>query len=425
MAIPTFVKSKIRQDVLDQVRGNPDNSGTTVIDRLINRGVRDVGNQVKLRSRKRKMDLALSGANDTQYDESDGNYDLPTLQATGAAQENRYEFHCPTDLDGINIIDIAARNDRTGEYRFTTQEEFDHRKTVEMYLAAIKDNSWERKLLVTGVGSIDSSRITDLDVVTGFTAVGGASNLATDVEDFVQGDGAISFDTDMGSATAGITKSALSSVDLSGYIENSDIFVWVKIPDASLIDSFTLRWGSDSSNYVERTVQHTHDLLAFYAGWNLLRFPWDDESEETGEPDVTDIVYVSFFMNKDVAKTAAVGFVADNIIARINPQTDVYYYTKYGWQTSEGIYKEESDDDADFVNADSDEYSMIVDYVSALVSGKLGNKEDKTDFMNDFEKKASIYQVSNPSETIVMETTYQFVESQEAERSSEKLDSRS
>lgn len=410
MAIPSITRSKFRTDVLRMVKGNPDNTGTTVIDGLINQAVRDVLSEVDPRSTKRRMQLTLSGANDNRYDETDGFYDLPGVITTGGAQDNQYEYHCPIDLKGDRIADVRHRTDYTPEMRLTTEDEFHRRKTVEANLVAISSNSWERKLLLAKGPQINSAQISNMDVSTGWSAVGTATTIATETSQFVEGNGAVSFTSGTGNTTSGIVKSILTAVDLSSYFETSDIFVWVYIPSATDVASFTLRWGSGASAYYERTVVNTHDLLAFYAGWNLLRFPWDDNVTQTGSPDKTAITYVSFFHTKQVATASSAGWIVDNIVARINPETDVVYYTKYGWQTSAGVYKEESDDDGDFLNADTEEYQMFVERAREYVSGKMGNDNDEKKFFDRAQNRIALYKSTTPSEAMPIENSYYYFE---------------
>lgn len=407
MAIPTKTFADLRQDVLDACHGKPDSDGTTtILDRLIKRAARETVVDVDLRSTKRSAQLSLAHQNDTIYEETDGTYDLPTLQAIGA-QADDYQYACPNDLKGTAIVDIQARTNRIREYFLTTPEEFDRRKLHDNSLVAFSDKSWVRKILATGVPDIDAATIHNCDTYNGngtFTAVGGASSVASEATKFVQGVGAVTFNSDLGTATAGIQNTTMTAVDLSAY-EDNDLFVWVYIPDATLITSFTFRWGSDSSNYWSDTVTQTHDQLAFYAGWNLLRFDWS-AATETGSPDSSAVDFVSFFMTKDAAKTAATGWIVDGMMASINSNTDVVYYSKYPWQTSTGSYLENSTADTDLLNADTDEYSLFVNRAAKIVSAKLGSTQDVQFFDAEYANGKRRYILDHPSEAKIQQTTH-------------------
>lgn len=401
--IPQYTKSKLRQDVLDNIKGNPDSSGTTVIDRILNRGVSRTLDDVDTRSTKRKFRLSVSHANDIIYDDSDGTYDLPTSVAT-AVQSNKYEFHCPTDLKGRKIIDIVKRTDRptTAQYRLVGEEEFDRRKTVDRYLVSISDNSLERRLLVSGIDEITTETVNSVDSVTGngtWSAVGGASAVANETESFVEGDGAVSFTSDLGSATAGIKNSTMTAVDIEAISDNDgSVYVWVYIPEASNITSFTLDIGSSSTAYRSMTVTHTTDLVAFYAGWNLLRFDFGDATD-TGTPDMGAVDYVSFYVNKDTAKAVATGWIVDAVIAANDSGNDVLYYSKYPWMSTDGVFKLESDDDDDFLVCDSDEYNMFVEKCSELACVRLGNDKDKQMHKAEYAESVTRYFMRYASES--------------------------
>ncbi len=408
MAIPTKTLADLRYAVRDQIHGDPDAVGaSTVIDRIIKRAVRENTSDIDLRSAKRSVALALSGQNDVIYDESDGFYDLPSVQAIGA-QAAEFEYLCPTDLKGQAVIDIKARTSRVKEYGLTTQEEFDRRKLFDTSLFAISDNQWLRKLLVSGVPTLNTALLHDCDTYNGngtFTAVGTATTVATEVTEFVEGDGAVSFTSGTGNTTAGIQNTTMTAVDLTAY-DDHDLFVWVKVPATaaiSSVSSFTLRWGSSSSNYWSVSVTKTHEQLAFFNGWNLLRFSWADATV-TGTPDITAVDFVSFFMNKTSGMASVAGWIVDRIIAAINSNTDVVYYSKYGWQTSAGAYIEDASADTDFLNADTEEFDLHVLRACMFASIKLGSSPDIQLFDGLFNRKKEQYLERYPSEAKLLTT---------------------
>lgn len=417
--IPLFTRATARQDVLDQVHGNPDSDGTNdTSNRLITRAAREVTSDVDLRSNKRSVQLALSGQNDVIYEETDGTFDLPTIQAIGTTAAAN-EFACPNDLKGTAIIDLKARSNRSKEYRLTTQEEFDRYKLQDLSMIAVSDNSLLRKVLATGVPEITTLMIHDCDTYNGngtFTAIGTATTIATEASDFVEGTGAVSFVSGTSGTTSGITVNDMDEVDLTSYEDDHDLFVWVYIPSTTDVASFTLRWGSSSANYWSVTVTHTHEQLAFYQGWNLLRFPWADATE-TGTPDASAVDFLSFFMTKQSGTASSAGWIVDRICASINSGHDLVYYSKYPWQTSTGEYLESAAVDADFLNADTDEYDLIVLRASELISIKLGKMEDAKAFASLYQDKRTQYQMRNPSESKWLQTSGFFLGSLEGESS--------
>lgn len=405
-----YTHEDLRKAVFRKVHGKPDTDGTyTIMDELLRDGVSETIDTIDLRSTKRSVQLSLAGRNDIIYDEDTGTFDLPTLVAVGQqALDN--EYHCPIDVKDYDVIDIRKRVDRSKPYSLVSEEEFDIRKNVENYIFAIKDREQIRTLMVNGVDDINTLDIHDCDTYNGngtFSAVGDASAIATEITDYVEGDGAVSFSSSNTQVTAGITNTGFTSVDLSAY-EDQKVFVWVKIPttvDLTKLTSFTLQWGSDASNYLSKTVTRNNESIAFYHGWNLLKFDWASATE-TGTPDLTAIDYVSFYMTKDVTMGAVTGWIVDRILASIDSGVDLIYYSKYGWQSEDGAWKSRSTVDSDQLNADETEFNLIVYKCAQIVSDNLIQPEDADKYENTFNKKATLYLGRNPSEAKVMTSTY-------------------
>lgn len=406
----SYTHEDLREAVFRKVHGKPDTDGTyTVMDPLLRDGVREVVETMDLRSTKRSVGLALAGRNDIIYDETTGTYDVPTLVAVGQqALEN--EYHCPIDVKDYTVIDIRKRTDRSKPYSLVSEEEFDIRKNLEDSIFAIKDREQIRTLMINGVPAINTLDVHDCDTYNGdgtFTAVGDASAIATEVSDYVEGDGAVTFGSSNSQTTAGVVNSTFTAVDLSAY-EDQKLFVWVKIPttvDLTKLTSFTLRWGSDASNYLSKTVTRNNESLAFYYGWNLLKFDWASATQ-TGTPDLTAIDYVSFFMTKDASMAAVTGWIVDRILVAIDSGVDLVYYSKYGWQDENGAWKENSTVDSDVLNVDSTEFNLIVFKCAQVVSENLDNSEDADKYENRFNTKAELYLGRNPSEAKPITSSY-------------------
>jgi hypothetical protein len=238
-----------------------------------------------------------------------------------------------------------------------------------------------------------------------WSAVGGASAVATNTDDYVEGNGAVGFTSDLGSATAGIKNSTITAVDIAAY-DGHSLYVWVYIPNATDITNFILQLGSSASAYKEFLVTHTADFLSFYAGWNLIRLPWDDNVTTVGTPDMAAVTFVSFYATKDTAKASVAGWIVDAIIAAQDSGRDVVYYSKYGWMSSDGTFKQKADDDADFLVCDSDEYDLLVEKCSVYVSRRIGNDKDEQKHVNDYAGKVLMYGAKYPSEAQLQTESY-------------------
>ena len=78
------------------------------------------------------------------------------------------------------------------------------------------------------------------------------TNLTLDTEEFNTGSGSFNFDVDVsqsGNNKATIYNDNLNDEDLSDDVNLASWLIDVKIPDITYTSSWTIRWGSDSSNY--------------------------------------------------------------------------------------------------------------------------------------------------------------------------------
>lgn len=352
----------------------------------LNRAVRKVLSDIDITSMKRKARLS------------------PNLF------ERVYDYARPVDMGANSIIDVKRQVNRpnTELWNLTTYEEFDRYKRTNRTLIAMSDNDFIPMLHLSGVFNQKDSVIHNLESITGngtWAASAGASNLALDNENFINGNASLSFDTDLGSLTAVLENSTMNVVDLSDYENKSSIFLWVYIPATSGLTSFTLRWGNDSSNYWSRTVTVNNENTTFYTGWNLLRFDWNG-STETGSVDPTVIDYARITINKTALMAAAVGWRVDYLVARIGDIYDVIYHSKYGWQTSAGVYIENSTTDTDYLNVDTDEFDLFTDKAAEIASQELEDYDAVKVYHDDYEANKKNYQMNNPSERKILENIY-------------------
>lgn len=353
---------------------------------LMNRAVRDVNGDVDLRSTKR------------------------LTQVSPGIYFDEYTYYCPPDMKGIAIVNLERQIKNHEEFILTTEEEFNRTKTQIKGLLAFADHDGVRLLMVSMQLQTKYLILDSLNTPTddgAWSGSGDASNLTTNFSNFLYGSSSLSFDVAQGGTTATITNSTLTPVDLTDYT-NNELFVYVYIPTTTNLTSFTLKWGSDSSNYYSRTVTTTHEVLAFTTGWNLLRFAWIGATK-TGTPDVANIDYAQFTINKG-AGTPAATWLVNLLVARIGDIHNVIYYSKYGWQTSAGVYIENSTASTDVLNADTDEYDLIVQRALKLGSQELRfPQNEKDDITKEYERMKLEYKSKYPSERKILQTTaYRF-----------------
>lgn len=347
---------------------------------LINRAVRETFSEIDLRSAKRRSTIS------------------PGLYG------QVYNYAKPADLKGSAICDIIQQVKRKEEFYLVNNEEFDVRKEFDKGMVAIDDRDKIGLLRISIDNNTQEVILDDMEVTTGWTAAAGASNLAVDSYNFVNGSASLSFDLDASGATATLTKSTLTAADLTSE-ENHEIFLYVYIPLTTLLTSFTLKWGSSASDYWSATSTTTHEGLAWQTGWNLVRFTWP--ASATGTPDVTDITYAQLTINRAAGFAASNGWRVDYLVARVGEMHDVLYYTKYGWNTSAGAYLENSTADTDVVVADTEEFDLIVQKASTLAAPSLRLEvNEKKEISDKWKEVKENYKMSYPSEKMLFTSSY-------------------
>lgn len=325
--------------------------------------------------------------------------------------KNIFEYVCPNDLKDYKIIDIDPQTDRRqNAYELVPFEEFGRRR--DLNTVAISDNDFIRKILVNAhwVNGIDTT-ISTLDTVTAgggtWVAFGDGTNLTADSDNYVRENGSINWDiSGAGGTTAGIQNTGLANFDLTSFLGgNGSVFVWHYITSVTNITNLILRIGSSSSNYYQKTVTSRADGTAFANGWNLIRF--DLTSLTTvGSPVNASCNFVAIYMTKTSGKINETDYRFDSLILKKGEIHNVVYYSKFGWQSSSGAYKENSTTDTDLLNVDTTEFGLMLEKAVEIA----GEEVDEIDASNRAAKRygemKKSYTMSNPSEAKLMISTY-------------------
>jgi len=382
----------IYTDLYNNVNGMTHGKITNLTDARVtlNRAVRFVVGDIDLRSTKRKT------------------------QVSPGLFEDVFTYPWPSDAKGLAFIDLQPQINRPSdlEWELTTPEEFDRRKVYDRgmgrELVAVRENDGLKKLLASLQAQNDSLAISTLDSLTAgggtWQAFGDAENVAADADNYVSGAGSIKFDiSSAGGTTAGIQNTSLTSFDFSDYVDNNrSIFVWAYIASTTNLTNFILRVGSGTGAYYSITITTSHEGT-FTTGWNLLRFDFANKST-TGSPDTSAGTYVALYMTKASGKVDD-GYRFDNLIMLGGVIHDLYYYSKYGWQTSGGTYIENSTT-TDYLNADTDELELISIKAAEYAAQELRDYDDVKLFKNDYTDKKTEYILKNPSEAKLLTTIY-------------------
>lgn len=354
---------------------------------FINRVVREVNNDIAIRSTRRKAELS------------------PELFP------EVYQYACPSDLRDYRIIDIPAQAKRhDGSFSLVPSEQFAVSK--QKGDIAIDDYNGVRTLLINSDVSATAVTISSLETTTSgggtWTAVGDATNLRDDSDDYIKGAGSIAWDIGAGATTtAGIENTGLNTVDLTDFLGgHSAVFVWVRINSTTNLTNFVLRIGNDASNYYSKTVTARHDGNAFQSGWNLLRFPLTSLTE-TGTVTDTAVDYVSLYMTKTAGKISETDYKFNNLVVMRGTIHEVVYYSKYGWQNTSGTYLENSTDSLDYVVADTSEYELFVkNGIRRGMRFTNFSGEEIKDADADYAEALKIYGAQNPDESQLTISTY-------------------
>lgn len=243
-----------------------------------------------------------------------------------------YEYPLPSDFH--DIINIQTPVTQGRDYRKTTPREFYARFQDIDDVMAIDTIKGTRFLLLKDASIGASQVMNDCDSLTasGTWAVEASTdsaNLTADSTNKKVGSASLNFDITVaqsGQNYGAIQNSTMTARDLTSYQNLGTFFVWVYIPTITNLTSFTLRWGSDTSNYYEGTVTAQHNGLAFRAGWNRLGFAWSGATT-TGSPSVTAIDTLYFRVTYSASYANATDFRIDDIRVENPELMEIHYYS--------------------------------------------------------------------------------------------------
>jgi hypothetical protein len=382
-----YTRSQLKSDINRGIQGK---IGMLVDeDDTVNEVVRDVLGDVDLRSARRKASL------------------------TPALFNGIFDYAWPTDGKSQSIIDIPAQareQRQDGSFFLIPSEEFEVKRpegaiAIDHFngiaVLKVKSQVEDHTILISELDSLTSGGGT-------WVLFGDGTNLSADNDDYIKGNGSIKWDISAaGGTTAGIQNTGLNSFDISDYLDgNGSIFVWVKINSTTDLTNFILRIGSSSGNYYSKTVTTTNDGTAFANGWNLLRFNLTSLTE-TGSVTDTAITFAAIYMTKAVGKISETDYKFDWLVLKRGVTHDLKYYSKYGWNTSAGVYLENSTSDSDVLVADTDEYNLIVKkgrWVAGLEVDLPFERNEQNEKIYD--KALADYKIKNPSESKIQTNQY-------------------
>ena len=386
MAVGNFAYSTYLNDVIDSARRS---NITNVITALtyLNRAARVVTSEVDLRSTKRNSLLASNLFDDV------------------------YSYAAPSDLKSDALIDLIPQVNRDTDFRLelVSEQEFDMKKTIKSNVVAVATDELVKRIMFSG--NVDDTVLTPatLDSLTAdggtWILFGDATAVAADTTNYVKGGGSVKFDLVGSGTTAGISNVGLTAFDITDYINNGSVFVWVYINSTTNLTDFIIRVGNDiTANYYTQTITTTNESTAFVNGWNLLRFDFASMTQ-TGTVTATTCDSIALYMTKTSGKSDD-GYRVDDISIHTGQIHSVLYYSRYPWQSSAGTFLENSTATTDLLNAETDEYDGFVWRGKMELFRELRRKDLVEDARVEYELWKAKYIKENPTERVERNKQY-------------------
>lgn len=386
MAVGTYSYADLLNQVSD---ANRRSNITNVITALtyLNRAARVVISEVDLRSTKRNSALASNLFDDI------------------------YSYAAPTDLKSDALIDFIPQVNRERNFRLelTSEQDFDMKKTVKNNVIAVATDELVKRIKFSGDVTDTILSPASLDTLTAdggtWILFGDATNVVADATNYVKGGGSVSFDLVGSGTTAGISNIGLNEFDITKYVNNGSVFVWVYINSITNLTNFIIRIGNDiTTAYYTQTITTTNESTAFVNGWNLLRFDFASMTE-TGTVAPTTCDSIALYMTKTSGKSDD-GYKVDDISFHTGQIHNILYYSKYPWQTSAGAFLENSTATTDLLNADTDEYDGFVWRGKMELFRELRRKDLVEDARVEYELWKKKYIKENPTERVERNKQY-------------------
>ena len=339
-------------------------------------------------------------------------------QITNAVHDDIYDYAAPSDLKGSKIIDIRPQVKRTEADSFSQRGIKDFAKYLADGEFSIREDSGNKTLRIAVDISPSPVTLNEMDSLTAngtWAAADSGNNLTLDTLDYVLGSGCLNFDATGATVSVSIQVSDMTAVDLSTHDEKSQLFVWVYIPDKSIVSSVTLLWGNDlTTNYWSATATTPHDATAIKTGWNLFRFNWNGATETgTVAPATIDSLKITITQS---AATVETDYRVDRIVSTVGKIYEIEYYSEFLFRSSAGTFQQKTSDNSDIINLDEDGYNLYINECGFLIAQQVKGANGVSD-LNFFREelygtgfqKQGLYEkfkTDHPSQAIRMISSY-------------------
>lgn len=221
-----------------------------------------------------------------------------------------FDYLCDTRIFGTAINDIRPQGiSRYPWDQVTKVNQADFDRTKNFYYPSGTNSTFQYKNgipVIRIVAPYPKQQIVldTMTQLTGWIAGGSANNLSLDSTFFYQTPASLRFNLAALGSSGTLSKTLQSQLNLSSYIGVGMFFLAVEMPSASDITSYTIRIGSDSSDYYSMTATKGF-ITNFTSGeFQLVAFDFSNYTT-TGTPNISAIQYVQVIVNYDgVAQVA-------------------------------------------------------------------------------------------------------------------------
>lgn len=276
--------------------------------------------------------------------------------------DNLQTYAAPSDYK--MAIDIRPQAGRTyvneSDFRGTTTAQFARRMDWNSFAVGWSSGQRTLKAQRLPIGNVYVMDTFESATANGsWSAEGDASGLYTETLNFIQGNSALGMNLSGTNGVADIVNTTAQAADLSAFKYNDASLVYVYIPSgtSSRFTSFTLRRGSDASNYKQQTASSRADGTAFVDGWNLLMFNWQTAST-VGSPDDTKNTYRYLGISYS-AGTTITGFLVDSWTDALGQLFEIEYYSECLFRTAAGVWIYTPTADTDIVCVGPASYEIL------------------------------------------------------------------
>lgn len=253
-------------------------------------------------------------------------------------------YALPEDFQFLSNIfsETGTRNVR--EY---DADEFWVRENDQTQIMAIETELGEKNLLLKlpDVGiytTIDNANALDLDGTWEAVASTDSVGLTTDDINYKTGGASLSFAVDVDKTAnnfAAIQNTTKAAQDISAYVNKGAFLFHSYLPENTNIQGFTVRFGSDTSNYYEGTATQQFSGNTWREGWNRVGVEWANLTE-TGTVDNENITFVYIQLNYTVDQADQSGFLINGITLETPYVYELKYFSTRFVKAQDGTLKD-------------------------------------------------------------------------------------